>query len=192
MSELKYRIICIRHNPEYAQQAVDWFSSKWNIDHKEYERSMDDCIHNNNRLPQWYLALDEKDEIIGGCGLIDNDFVDRTDLWPYLCALYVEKRARGHALGGSFWRARGLTAAGSDSRSCIFVRTIHRTMRSTVGGTSAPAAIPGVRHRGYTKRTRSSRLCLVLFKAHLIDAGLGSAEFSGFACERFKSGIHRQ
>ena len=100
MSELKYRIICIRHNPEYAQQAVDWFSSKWNIDHKEYERSMDDCIHNNNRLPQWYLALDEKDEIIGGCGLIDNDFVDRTDLWPYLCALYVEKRARGRAWGG--------------------------------------------------------------------------------------------
>ena len=188
MSELKYRIICIRHNPEYAQQAVDWFSSKWNIDHKEYERSMDDCIHNNNRLPQWYLALDEQDDIAARG--IDNDFVDRTDSGR-ICALYVEKRARGHALGGSFWRARGLTAAGSDSRSCIFAWTIHRTMRSTVGGTSAPA-IPGVRHRGYTKRTRSSRLCLVLFKAHLIDAGLGSAEFSGFACERFKSGIHRQ
>ena len=55
---------------------------------------MDDCIHNNNRLPQWYLALDEKDEIIGGCGLIDNDFVDRTDLWPYLCTLCREKRQR--------------------------------------------------------------------------------------------------
>ena len=45
------------------------------------------------------MVLGEDDEIIGGCGLIQNDFVDRTDLFPYLCALFVEEKARGHALG---------------------------------------------------------------------------------------------
>jgi len=43
--------------------------------------------------------FDENDEIIGGCGLIQNNFVDRTDLFPYLCAFFVEEKARGNALG---------------------------------------------------------------------------------------------
>jgi len=99
MSKLIYKIISIRNYPSYAERAIDWFASKWSIDRKEYEKSIYDCINNNNSLPQWYLAINENDEIIGGCGLIQNDFVDRTDLFPYLCALYVEEKARGNALG---------------------------------------------------------------------------------------------
>lgn len=96
---MQYKIISIRHHPEYSERAADWFSSKWGIDRSEYEKSISDCISKNERLPQWYLATGENDEIIGGCGLIQNDFVDRTDLFPYLCALFVEEKARGHALG---------------------------------------------------------------------------------------------
>jgi SAM-dependent methyltransferase/N-acetylglutamate synthase-like GNAT family acetyltransferase len=96
---MQCEIISIRSNPGYAVRAIDWFSSKWGIDRKEYEKSINDCISNNERLPRWYLAIGESDEIIGGCGLILNDFVDRTDLFSYLCALYVEEKARGHALG---------------------------------------------------------------------------------------------
>lgn len=96
---MKYRILSIRDNPEYSERAIDWFASKWGIDRLEYEKSFNDCLTKNESLPQWYLAIGENDEIIGGCGLIQNDFVDRTDLFPYLCALYVEEKARGHALG---------------------------------------------------------------------------------------------
>lgn len=96
---MQYKIISVRSNPEYAARAIDWFSSRWGIDRREYEKSINDCISSNDRLPRWYLAIGENDEIIGGCGLILNDFVDRTDLFPYLCALFVEKEARGHALG---------------------------------------------------------------------------------------------
>ena len=90
---MQCEIISIRSNPGYAVRAIDWFSSKWGIDRKEYEKSINDCISNNERLPRWYLAIGESDEIIGGCGLILNDFVDRTDLFSYLCALYVEEKA---------------------------------------------------------------------------------------------------
>lgn len=96
---MQYQIISIRRKPEYSERAIDWFASKWGIDRKEYEKSIHDCINNNESLPQWYLAVDEEDEIVGGCGLIQNDFVDRTDLFPYLCALFVEEEARGNALG---------------------------------------------------------------------------------------------
>lgn len=99
MSKLIYKIISIRNCPDYAERAIDWFHSKWGIDRKEYEKSIYDCISNGRGIPQWYLAIDEDDEIIGGCGLIQNDFVDRTDLFPYLCALFVEERARGNAIG---------------------------------------------------------------------------------------------
>ncbi|MEN6313954.1 MAG: GNAT family N-acetyltransferase [Clostridiaceae bacterium] len=95
----QYKIISIRDNPEYSGRAIDWFASKWGIDRIEYEKSFSDCLNKDGSLPQWYLALDKNDEIIGGCGLIQNDFVDRTDLFPYLCALFVEEKARGNAFG---------------------------------------------------------------------------------------------
>ncbi|MCL2226132.1 MAG: GNAT family N-acetyltransferase [Oscillospiraceae bacterium] len=49
-------------------------------------------------MPRWYLALSE-DNIIGCYGLIDNDFMVRTDLCPWLCALYIEPTERGKQLG---------------------------------------------------------------------------------------------
>ena len=37
--------------------------------------------------------------IIGNYGLIMNDFISRQDLWPWLCALYVDEAFRGRAFG---------------------------------------------------------------------------------------------
>lgn len=98
---MKTEIHSIRQIPEYRERAIDWFASKWGIDRKEYEKSFDDCLNQNEALPQWYVLLDEAGEIVGGCGLIQNDFVDRIDLFPYLCALFIEPRARGRALGAA-------------------------------------------------------------------------------------------
>ena len=99
MSQQKYRIISIKSDPRFSERGIDWFASKFGIDRKENEKSFDDCINKNEKLPQWYLMIDEDENIVGGCGLIQNDFVDRTDLFPYLCALFVEEKARGNALG---------------------------------------------------------------------------------------------
>jgi len=93
-------IFCVADRPQYTKRAIGWFASKWGIARGEYEKSFSDMNENGGPLPKWFVAVDEKDDIIGGCGLIQNDFVDRTDLFPYVCALYVEKEARGHGLGG--------------------------------------------------------------------------------------------
>ena len=92
------RIISIRHYPEYAVRAIDYFPGKFGVSRDIY----DDCISNSLgasfQLPQWYLMTDDSDNIIGGAGIITNDFVSRMDIGPYLCALYIEPE----------WRCRGL------------------------------------------------------------------------------------
>ncbi len=93
-------IFCVADRPQFTQRAVDWFASKWGIARVEYEKSFADMNENGGPLPKWFIAVDENETILGGCGLIQNDFVDRTDLFPYVCALYVEKAARGQGLGG--------------------------------------------------------------------------------------------
>jgi len=92
------QIINIRENPEWLDCAADFFSAKWNIDRQLYLDSMNDSITTDKTLPRWYLMLRENN-IIGGFGLIDNDFMVRTDLCPWLCALYIEPAERGKQLG---------------------------------------------------------------------------------------------
>lgn len=92
------KIIAVREQPDFLNLAVDYFSSKWHIDRKIYEDSISDSIETDNSLPRWYLML-KGDDIIGSFGLIDNDFMVRKDLMPWLCALYVEESERGRALG---------------------------------------------------------------------------------------------
>ncbi len=47
----------------------------------------------------WYLCLDSS-RIIGGMGVIENDFHDRKDLTPNVCAVYTEKNYRSKGIAG--------------------------------------------------------------------------------------------
>ena len=93
-------IIAIREHPEYLEQAVDYFSDKWGVERNIYQ----DCIANSliteSPLPRWYLMM-KNDKIIGSYGLIVNDFISRQDLWPWICAVYIEESERGKALGST-------------------------------------------------------------------------------------------
>ena len=47
----------------------------------------------------WYLCLD-KERIVGGLGVIDNDFHVRKDLTPNVCAVYTEEEYRCQGIAG--------------------------------------------------------------------------------------------
>ena len=47
----------------------------------------------------WYLCLDGE-KIVGGLGVIENDFHDRKDLTPNICAVYTEEDYRGRGIAG--------------------------------------------------------------------------------------------
>ena len=56
-------------------------------------------MKNKEIVPQWYLALEDK-KIIGGAGVIENDFHNRKDLSPNVCSLYVEEEHRCKGIAG--------------------------------------------------------------------------------------------
>lgn len=109
------------------EQAADWFSSKWRIPREAYIESMEACLKHSGAddqtggsdcasagdesggvhvaddggyqlVPQWYALVDASQNIIAGAGVIENDFHDRPDLAPNVCAVYTEEA----------WRCRGL------------------------------------------------------------------------------------
>lgn len=85
-------------NPEYLEQAATWFSKKWGIPAEAYKESIEECILQKTGIPQWYIILNSKGEIIAGAGVIQNDFHDRKDLSPNVCALFVEEEYRNQGL----------------------------------------------------------------------------------------------
>ena len=95
MKKNGYCIISIHEQPQLQHKAAYWFHSKWGIPLQAYEESMQECIAKASFIPRWYLVLDASDSIIAGAGLIVNDFHERRDLTPNVCALYVEAAWRG-------------------------------------------------------------------------------------------------
>lgn len=93
------QIIKIREHQELAQRAAKWFHQKWKIPLNAYEESISECINTDEAVPQWYLAM-EGDTITGGLGVIENDFHNRKDLSPNVCAVYVEETWRCQGIAG--------------------------------------------------------------------------------------------
>lgn len=94
------KIISIKENPEFMNQAIKYFQSKWASEESMmlYEDSITHCTDPSNSLPQWYLLM-EDEKVIGCAGLITNDFISRMDLYPWVCALYIEQEHRGNEYG---------------------------------------------------------------------------------------------
>ena len=74
----KYEMIKIQEHEELKERAADWFHAKWQILKEAYIESMEECLLNTQAVPQWYIAM-KNDEIIGGLGVIENDFHDRKE-----------------------------------------------------------------------------------------------------------------
>lgn len=98
MSE--YTILNLKERPKWKQKAAQWFHEKWSIPLESYLESMEESLNSESQVPQWYLALYE-DQIIGGLGVIENDFHDRKDLTPNVCAVYVEEAFRCRGIAGN-------------------------------------------------------------------------------------------
>ena len=79
-----------RDCPERLEEAAGWFHEKWGIPLEAYRESMQACVKGQTLVPQWYMVLDEQQHMVAGAGVIENDFHDRPDLHPNVCAVFVE------------------------------------------------------------------------------------------------------
>lgn len=94
-----YVIIKLSDRQEMKIQAANWFHAKWGVPAELYLESMEDSFISKSGVPQWYIVVKEND-IIAGLGVIENDFHDRKDLTPNICAVYVEEQYRCQGIAG--------------------------------------------------------------------------------------------
>lgn len=96
------KIISVRENPEYKQRAIEYFQRSWeSVSPIIYEDCISHSIDAKNPLPQWYI-MEKEDLIIGCAGLITNDFISRMDLYPWICAIFIDEKYRGNNYGSLF------------------------------------------------------------------------------------------
>ena len=94
----EYTFISLRDRPELKDLAAAWFHEKWRVPTEAYLECMTAYLNRETEYG-WYLCLDG-DRIIGGLGVIENDFHDRKDLTPNVCAVYTEEAYRGQGIAG--------------------------------------------------------------------------------------------
>ena len=82
-------------------------------------------------MPQWYVVL-QGNEIIGGAGIIANDFHERKDLTPNLCALYVEEAFRCQGIAGRLLERACQDMKKSQCR-CLYLVTEHTSFYERYG-----------------------------------------------------------
>lgn len=92
------KFITVKERPEIVKEAASWFNSKWDVPKEAYLECMNNYLHNKTNLG-WFLCLDGE-KVVGGLGVIDNDFHERKDLTPNICAVYVEEEYRNNGIAG--------------------------------------------------------------------------------------------
>ena len=94
----EYIFIKLRERPEIKDAAAQWFHEKWGVPAEAYLECMDAYLSGDTEYG-WYLCFGGE-KIIGGLGVIENDFHERKDLFPNVCAVYTEEEYRKQGIAG--------------------------------------------------------------------------------------------
>ena len=92
------QFVVLRDRKELKDKAAQWFHEKWGVPKEAYLECMDAYLNGETEFG-WYLCMDG-DKIVGGLGVIENDFHDRKDLAPNVCAVYTEEEYRCRGIAG--------------------------------------------------------------------------------------------
>lgn len=95
----EYRYITLAEKPELKEEAASWFHSKWRIPKEAYLECMNAYLDNETDYGWYFCLCDEK--IVAGMGVIENDFHERKDLAPNVCAVYTEEDYRCKGIAGN-------------------------------------------------------------------------------------------
>lgn len=96
---MSYNYITLRMKPDLMHVAAEWFSSKWKVPTQAYIDCMSEYLNDKTEYG-WYLCMADNN-IVGGLGVIENDFHNRKDLTPNICAVYTQKEHRNQGIAGN-------------------------------------------------------------------------------------------
>lgn len=94
----EYVYVTLRERPDLLNAAAEWFHLKWRVPKEAYLACMEAYLNRETEYG-WYLCLC-CGAIAGGLGVIENDFHDRKDLAPNVCAVYTEEAHRKRGIAG--------------------------------------------------------------------------------------------
>ena len=95
----EYRYITLVEKPMIKDLAAERFHSKWGVPKEAYMECMSAYLNKETEYG-WYLCLDGE-KIVAGLGVIENDFHNRKDLAPNVCAVYTEEEYRCKGIAGN-------------------------------------------------------------------------------------------
>ncbi len=93
-----YAYLTLRERPKLKETAAEWFHGKFGVPTEAYLECMDAYLDGSTEYG-WFLCL-YGERIAGGLGVIENDFHDRKDLTPNVCAVYTEGEHRRRGIAG--------------------------------------------------------------------------------------------
>ena len=93
-----FEFITLRDRPALMDAAAEWFHGKWGVPKQAYLDCMAAYLQDETEYG-WYLCLDSG-KIVAGLGVIENDFHNRKDLTPNVCAVYTEADHRRQGIAG--------------------------------------------------------------------------------------------
>jgi len=128
---MNYQIVSLADAPERMEQFAVWFHEKWSVPLEAYRESMRECLAGRGSVPQWYAAM-RGEEILGGLGVIENDFHERCDLAPNVCAVYTEEAHRCRGIAGALLNhvCRDMHSRGVDT---LYLVTDHTSFYERYG-----------------------------------------------------------
>ena len=97
-STAEYRFLTLREMPESLHDAAVWFHAKWGVPEDAYLACMTAYLNRETEYG-WYLCMDAE-RIVAGLGVVENDFHERKDLSPNICAVYTDEAYRGRGIAG--------------------------------------------------------------------------------------------
>ena len=92
------QFVVLRDRKELKNKAAQWFHEKWGVPKEAYLECIEAYLSGETEYG-WYLCMDGE-KIVGGLGVIENDFHDRKDLAPNVCAVYTEEEYRCRGIAG--------------------------------------------------------------------------------------------
>lgn len=117
------QIISLRERLDLVEEAIEYANKNWSPVSNYFTEVIQKVLASNESLPQCFLLL-KKDSIIGFYTLLEQDFVERRDLSPWIATVYVDEKERGQQLG-KVMLTHGQTIAGNLGFKKVYLSTNH-------------------------------------------------------------------
>lgn len=122
--------VSLRNKPELLHEAAQWFHEKWSVPAEAYLECMSSYLSAQTEYG-WFLCLDNT-KIVGGLGVIENDFHIRKDLSPNICAVFTEPEYRCRGIAGTLLQTAVETLR-SKGISPVYLLTDHTSFYERYG-----------------------------------------------------------